>query len=208
MSEHAGSRPQAAPGQPPQIYVVLDQYAGAVRRRAEREGSQIIGVDLFPATEALLRAAEECGVAVAVLMPDLRNTDTQRQLVQFLAPIREVLALDALVELRDRNDSPPDPTRHSRLRLLPAQTRRWEEPPGSAAMSEATAVRRRLSSPRARRAHRYREGPGRTPGGDYKVQRGQLNPLLPTLRTSHFPNPPIPTLPTRHQDLLNAERRR
>src|SRR5262249_36674904 len=31
-------------------------------------------------------------------------------------------------------------------------------------------------------------------------------PLPPTLRTSHSPDPPTPTLPTTHQDRLDAER--
>lgn len=33
-------------------------------------------------------------------------------------------------------------------------------------------------------------------------------PQPPTLRTSHFPNPPLPTLSTPHQDPLDTERRR
>lgn len=106
MSEHTGGRPQAAPGQPAPINVVLDQCAGTVRRRADREGSQAIDVDLLPAMEALLREAEERGVAVTVLIPGLRDTDVQQQLARFLAPAGGVLALDALVDLGDRHDRP------------------------------------------------------------------------------------------------------
>jgi hypothetical protein len=41
-------------------------------------------------------------------------------------------------------------------------------------MPEAAPVRRCLPPPRTRRA-RHRGGPGRTPGGDYTIQRGRLN---------------------------------
>ncbi len=35
-------------------------------------------------------------------------------------------------------------------------------------------------------------GPGRTPGDDSNNLRGQLKPRKPALRTSHFPDPPVP----------------
>ena len=45
----------------------------------------------------------------------------------------------------------PDPPRHRRPCLLPAQARRGQDPDGSAAVPEATAVRRRLPPARRRR---------------------------------------------------------
>ena len=43
-------------------------------------------------------------------------------------------------------------------------------------MPETTTLRRRLPPPRPRRPPRHRDRPGRTPGGDYPLQRGRLNP--------------------------------
>ena len=71
----------------------------------------------------------------------------------------------------------PDPPRRPRPDLLPAQTRRREEPQRSPALSETTAVRRGLPPTCCRDARSPAGGgPGRTPGGDYELQRGRLNP--------------------------------
>src|SRR3954468_1879374 len=48
----------------------------------------------------------------------------------------------------------PDPRRHRRPRLLPAQTRRRQDQPRSSALPETTPVRRRLQDPAGRPLHR------------------------------------------------------
>ena len=70
----------------------------------------------------------------------------------------------------------PTPTRLPGPHLLPAQTSRREEPQRSPALPQAAAVRRGLPVPDPRRRPAERGGPGRTPGGDYELQRGRLNP--------------------------------
>src|SRR5215207_568865 len=70
----------------------------------------------------------------------------------------------------------PDPPRHRRPRLLPAQTRRRQDPHGSPAVPETTTVRRGLPAARRRPREPAGSGPGRTFGGDSEIQRGQPNP--------------------------------
>jgi transposase len=101
----------------------------------------------------------------------------------------------------------PTPTRLPGPHLLPAQTSRREEPQRSPALPQAATVRRGLPVPDPRRRPAERGGPGRTPGGDYELQRGRLNPY-------HRPFGQV-TSRTRHdrpynltQDPLDTERSR
>ncbi len=77
---------------------------------------------------------------------------------------------------RDR----PAPQRHSRPRLLPAQTRGGENLHGSDARPAAAPVRRRLPSARHRRrcppGHITADGPGRALRGGSVIQRGRPSP--------------------------------
>ena len=69
----------------------------------------------------------------------------------------------------------PDPPRHARPGLLPAQTSR-----GKSHKEALRCLKRRLSDVVYRHLMRdagtRRGGPGRTPGGDYRIQRDRLNP--------------------------------
>ncbi len=81
-----------------------------------------------------------------------------------------------------------DPSRHRRPRLLPTQARRRQDPDGSAALPEATPVRRHLPPARrrpARHVTRVREG---TAGRLINPARPTC-PRTSTLRISHFPDP-------------------
>ena len=74
----------------------------------------------------------------------------------------------------------PDPPRHPRTDLLPAQAHRGQDPDGGHALPEETHLRRHLP-PAARRRHRRRgcgrqDGPGRAPRGVFRIQRGRLTP--------------------------------
>jgi transposase len=77
------------------------------------------------------------------------------------------------------------------------QTRRRQKPPRSIAMSQTAPIRHRLPPSRARCTSRHRDGPGRTPGGDYEIQRGWLNPTTSSSDKS-LPGPAKtdPTNPT------------
>jgi hypothetical protein len=68
-----------------------------------------------------------------------------------------------------------EPQRHRRPRLLPAQTRRRQNPDGSHARAQTPAVRRRLPT-NGQRRQEHRDGPGRTRGGDSAIQRGRPEP--------------------------------
>jgi hypothetical protein len=66
----------------------------------------------------------------------------------------------------------PTSPRHPRTRLLPAQTRRRQNPDGSPTLPETTPVRPGLQTDAARHA----DGPGRATGSDSSIQRGQPDP--------------------------------
>ena len=66
-------------------------------------------------------------------------------------------------------------------------------------------VRQRVSTTRPRR-NRYGGGPGRTPGDDSEILRGQLNPAHRHFRTSHS-DPPATNLQLHRSEPLDAERR-
>lgn len=89
-----------------------------------------------------------------------------------LVPRREPAPEPSSAHHGDRSDPP----RHRRTGLLPAQARRRQDAHGSPAVPETTALRRGLPAAHRRRHHRAGNGPGRTLGGDYKVQRGQPDP--------------------------------
>ena len=74
-------------------------------------------------------------------------------------------------------------------------------------MPQTTTIRRGLpTTPKRRKQTGGR--PGRTLGGGFTVQRGQLKPRTLTLRTSHFPDPPPATLQLTNKRPLDTERRR
>jgi transposase len=69
----------------------------------------------------------------------------------------------------------PAPPRRQGPRLLRPQGRGRENPEGSNARPQASALRRRVPADDGRRPRRT-DGPGRTPGGRYWLQRGRLRP--------------------------------
>jgi hypothetical protein len=73
-------------------------------------------------------------------------------------------------------------------------------------MPETSALRRCLPPPRPRRVPRDKTGPGGHQGATTTSSAAGSTPTT-NLRTSHFPNPPAPILPTPHQDPLDTERR-
>ncbi len=87
----------------------------------------------------------------------------------------------------------PNPTRHPRPDLLPAQARRGQDPDGSDALPEAAHLRRDLSTAPHRRQHPdisgRRRGSGRAPRGVTSYPARPASTRTPTLRISHFPDP-------------------
>jgi hypothetical protein len=76
---------------------------------------------------------------------------------------------------------------------LPAQTSKPEEAQRSPAMPENTPVRRRLPVPLTRRRPAGTRRSEMTPRGRPLSPARLAQPLPPTLRTSHLPDPPRPT---------------
>ena len=72
----------------------------------------------------------------------------------------------------------PAPPPHQRPRLLRPQGRRRENLDGSHARPQAPPVRRSVPADDGRRPRRA-DGPGRTHGGGYCLQRGRLRPRCP-----------------------------
>jgi hypothetical protein len=74
----------------------------------------------------------------------------------------------------------PDPPRHPRPGLLPAQARRGQDPAGSTALPQKAHLRRPVPTTPSRRTHgrdnRCERGSGRAPRGVSCIQRGRLTP--------------------------------
>ncbi len=66
--------------------------------------------------------------------------------------------------------------RHDGPGLLPTKTSQRQEPHGGPALSQTALVRHRLPRSTQRRRQSASGGPGRTTGGDYKIQRGRHYP--------------------------------
>lgn len=79
-------------------------------------------------------------------------------------------------QLSAHDGAQPDPARLSGQALLPAQTGRRQEQEGGPTVSETTTVRRGLPPTPTRCPSNAGGESGRTPGGDYRLQRGRLNP--------------------------------
>ncbi len=87
----------AGPGQRARIAVVLDQLTGALRWSGRGDASQVVGIDLLPAAQALLREAADRGFAVTLLLPD-GEAATAAHAAELLAPL-PVVTLDEHAQL-------------------------------------------------------------------------------------------------------------